>query len=192
MSVLTGRGGAAIQGETSELFSSVFIPLGSRGNDANGNEYIFVDFGSSQPTTGFHYGEFVCFDNAYLCTRLSATTIGNVGVVMAGSAAVTITTTLRYGWVMVYGIHTAAWGDTSLTSAITAHPLYAPVTTDLGWVGARGVTTSVASVIYGARACSAPDSCASTALSTSALAAPFTVQLCYPFINGSLNVHGTS
>lgn len=182
MSVISGRGGAAIPGETSELFSSIFLPLGTRATDVNGNEYVFVDFGSSQPATGFHYGEFVVFDHTFKATRISTGLLGWVGVIMAGSAAVTITTTLRYGWVQVYGIHTAAWGTSDVTSLTQLYPV---TTTDLGFLAGLATTTDVA-LITGVRACSAADTCASTALSTSSLAAPFTAQLNYPFISGAV------
>lgn len=194
MALMTGRGGTGVQGETSEVYSdlSKLPPLGTKTQDAVGNEYVLVDFGASQPTVGFHYGEFVVYDHTFTATRLTDTSIGYVGVVMAGSAAGTITTTNRYGWVQIYGVHTAAWGSTSITTALTGHPLSVFATSDLGSVGSKGVSTALGGVIFGARAVSAPDSCASTALSTSALAAPFSVQLNYPFITGALNVHGTS
>lgn len=186
MSLMTGRDGTGISGETSEVYSdlSKLPPLGSKAHDANGNEYVLVDFGASQPATGFQYGEFVVFDSAFLATRIGTSGRGWVGVVMAGSAAATITTTNRYGWVQVYGIHTRAWGTSDVTSATL---LYVSATTDLGRLEGLAHTTTTTLAIFGVRSCSAGDTCASTALSMSSLAAPFTAMLNYPFVNGALN-----
>ncbi len=184
MGNITGRAGAAMGGATSELFSDASkIPqLGTRATDDSGNEFILVDFGSSQPATGFHYGEYVSFDQNYLATRITTTSRGWVGVVMAGAGANTITTTLRYGWVQVYGINTFTWGTSDVTSATM---LYVVATTDIGYLQGLATTTDVLG-IFGVRAVSAADSCASTALSTSSLAAPFSAQLTYPFVSGAL------
>lgn len=186
MSVLSGRGGAAIAGETSEVWSdaSKLPPLGTRGFDASGNEYVLVDFGSSQKATGFFKGEWVVFDQNFLATSLSKTSRGFVGIVMAGTtAAATLTTTNRYGWVQVYGICTFALGTTDLTSAA---PVIVPVTSDLGYLELGTTSADTLVALYGVAVRSAPDSCASTALGTSALAAPCTVQLNYPFATANL------
>jgi len=192
MALLTMWGGGGVPGETSEVFSDASkIPaLGTRCRDHQGNEYVLVDFGASQPTTGFQGGEFVSFDHNYLATRITTTSRGWVGVIMAARGVTgTITTTNRYGWVQVYGINTFAWGSSDITSLTM---LFVPATTDLGYLGSALVATTVMLAIYGVIARTAPDTCASTALSTSALAAPFTVQLNYPFVTGNLMDHGAS
>ena len=181
MAVISGRGGAAIPGETSELFSSVFIPLGTRATDANGNEYCFVDFGSSPSATGFVYGSWVVFDNAYLATILTTTARGFVGIVMSGSGGQTVTATLRYGWVQIYGVHTGALGTSGVT---TDTGLIAVVTTDVGYVDKATSTDTTNFALFNAVARTAPNTCASTAIGTSALVAPFTAQLNYPFVAG--------
>jgi hypothetical protein len=181
MAVISGRGGAAIPGETSELFSSVFLPLGTRATDVNGNEYIFVDFGAAPSATGFVYGSWVQFDHNFLATILTTTARGWVGIVTSGSAGQTVSATLRYGWVQIYGIHTGALGTSGVT---TADGLIAVVTTDVGYVDKSTSTETSNFALFNALARTAPNTCASTATGTSALVAPFTAQLNYPFMAG--------
>jgi hypothetical protein len=180
MAVISGRGGAAIPGETSELFSSVFIPLGTRATDVNGNEYVFVDFGAAPLATGFIYGSWVQFDQNFLATILTTGARGWVGIVMAGSAGQTVSATLRYGWVQIYGVHTGALGSSGVT---TADGLITIATTDVGYVD-KATSADTNQAIFNALARTAPNTCASTAFGTSALVAPFTAQLNYPFMAG--------
>ena len=152
-------------------------PLGTHQTDLSGNEFVLVDFGVNVPANGWQQGEFCTFIlTTYAAARMTASGRGFVGVVMSAN----ITSTLRYGWVQVYGVNTFAWANTSVT---TAMGLTVPVTTDLGTIGASA-STDVSVALFGCLAVTDPNSCASTALGTSALAAPCTVILNYPFITG--------
>jgi hypothetical protein len=150
-------------------------------DDNSGNVFVLVDFGVNVPTNGWQQGEWCTYSlSTYAALRLSAANRGFVGVVMASG----ITSTLRYGWVQVYGVNAFAWANTSAT---TATPITVPVTTDLGTVTvSTSADTGVA--MFGALVVGDPNSCASTALGTSALAAPCTVILNYPFITGQFVV----
>lgn len=174
MGFLTGPMTGGFDGNSSEISDTQRGRLGHRAYDEAGNEYVYVDFQES-----FIRGEWVQFDVAYLATQLTATSRGYVGVVDG-----TVSASDRFGYVMVRGIHTAAWATSGAT---TADPVVVAATTDLGHI-ATGTSGDVSILISGAKVCTAPDTCASTALGTSALAAPCTVMLNYPFINGVFSV----
>ena len=99
-----------------------------------------------------------------------------VGVVVG-----TVSASDRFGWVQVYGIHSAAWATSNSSSGF---PAIIAATTDLGTITTDGTSANNIG-IQGVIVCSSPDTCASTALSTSALAAPATVMLNYPFISNT-------
>ncbi len=174
MAELSGQGPIIHSGATSEVDSSQKIKLGQRALDVDGNEFVYVDFQES-----FIRGEWCAFDHAYLATQLTAASRGWVGVVDG-----TVSASDRFGWVQVRGIHTAAWATSGAT---TVDPVVVAATTDLGHV-ATGTSADVSILIAGAHIATAPDTCASTALSTSALAAPCTVTLNYPYISGAFSV----
>jgi hypothetical protein len=174
MAELSGQGPIIHSGATSEVDSTQKIKLGSRGYDVDGNEVVYVDFQESCIA-----GEWVAIDSGYLATQLTAASRGPVGVVVG-----TVSASDRFGWVMIRGIHTAAWATSGAT---TVDPVVVAATTDLGHV-ATGTSADVSILVAGAHIATAPDTCASTALSTSALAAPCTVILQYPFISGAFSV----
>ncbi len=162
-----------VQGDTSISHTTAVHTVGMLAHDASGNQYRYIQFASAVIN-----GELVVIDHTWSGTRLSAALRGYVGVALATQAA------NAFGWVQVYGVNTFVWADSGVT---TADGVIAPVTTDLGHIAlATSADTSVA--IFGMRACTAPDSCASTALATSALSAPCTVQLNYPYITGQFFV----
>lgn len=163
---LVGSAGSA--SPTSEVHSSQAERLGQLAMDGDGNIYMYVDFQESCIA-----GEWVVVNHNYAASQLSSTATGYVGVVVG-----TVSASDRFGWVQVYGVHTSAWGTSGITSG---EALVVAATTDLGHVA--GMTTTVGIAVFGAIARSAPDTCASTALSTSALAAPFTVQLNFPYVS---------
>lgn len=176
MAELSGQGPIIAPSATSivDTSASQLIKLGQRASDVDGNEYVYVDFQESCIR-----GEWVSFDHTYAASQLTAASRGWVGVVDG-----TVSASDRFGWVMVRGIHTAAWATSGAT---TADPVVVAATTDLGHV-ATGTSADVSIAVYGAKVCTAPDTCASTALSTSALAAPCTVMLNYPFVTGQFAV----
>lgn len=154
-------------------------PVGTRIRDNAGNEFILCDC-VTPPANGWQQYEWVSFQGStYAATRLTAAGRGFVGILMSAPTA-----TLRYAWVQVFGWNANAWCNTSCT---TATPLIVPVTTDLGTVTvATSADTNV--ILRGALITTDPNSCASTALSTSALAAPGGVILNYPFVDGTFNI----
>jgi hypothetical protein len=175
MAELSAQGPIIHSGATSVVDSVQQIKLGSRGFDQEGNEYVYVDFQEACIR-----GEWVVFTSAYLASQLTSTSRGFVGVVDG-----TVSASDRFGWVMVRGVHTAAWATSGSSSGF---PVIAAATTDLGTVDTLGTSVDASVAISGVLVASAPDTCASTALSTSALAAPCTVILNYPFITGVVSV----
>ena len=174
MAELSAQGPVIHTGATTVVDSTQAQKLGMRAYDVDGNEYVYVDFQES-----FIAGEWACFDNAYLATQLTATSRGFVGVVIG-----VVSASDRFGWVQVRGVHTSAWATSGAT---TIEAVIVAATTDLGHVS---TATSADTGIHlsGVHVATAPDTCASTALSTSALAAPCTVVLNYPFISGTFAV----
>lgn len=174
MAELSAQGPVVHTGATSVVDDVQQGKLGRRAYDVDGNELVYVDFQEACIA-----GEWVSFDSNYLASQLTATSRGFVGVVVG-----TVSASDRFGWVMVRGVHTAAWATSGAT---TIEAVIVAATTDLGHVStATSADTGI--LVSGAHIASAPDTCASTALSTSALAAPCTVVLAYPFISGALAV----
>jgi hypothetical protein len=174
MAELSGQGPILHTGATSVVDTSAVSKLGSRALDVDGNEYVYVDFQESCIR-----GEWVSFNHSYEATQLTAASKGWVGVVDG-----TVSASDRFGWVMVRGVHTAAWATSGAT---TADPVVIAATTDIGHV-ATGTSADVSVLVFGAHVATAPDTCASTALGTSAVAAPCTVTLNYPYVTGTFNV----
>jgi hypothetical protein len=175
MAELSGQGPVLHSGATSVVDDTQIGKLGRRAYDVDGNEYVYVDFQEACIR-----GEWVVFTSAYAASQLTSTSRGFVGVVDG-----TVSASDRFGWVMVRGIHTAAWCTSGSSSGF---PVIAAATTDLGTVDTLGTSVDASFAISGVLVASAPDTCASTALSTSALAAPATVILNYPFITGVVSV----
>jgi hypothetical protein len=174
MAELSAQGPILHTGATSVVDDVQQGKLGRRAVDVDGNELVYVDFQEACIA-----GEWVTFDSGFLATQITAASRGYVGVVVG-----TVSASDRFGWVMVRGVHTSAWATSGAT---TIEAVIVAATTDLGHVS-TATSADVGILIQGAHIASAPDTCASTALSTSALAAPCTVLLNYPFINGSFAV----
>lgn len=84
--------------------------VGTRGRDANGNEYIYL-LGVASTVAN----DFVTFNSAtFATTRLVGTAVGPVAVAMAATVA------SRYGWYLVYGNGTGNNGN-----VVSAGALYA-------------------------------------------------------------------
>lgn len=172
MAELSAQGPIAVHGATSIVDTAAGNKLGARATDVDGNEYVYVDFQESCIE-----GEWVSFDSAYAAVQLTSTARGWVGVVMG-----TVSASDRYGWVMVRGVHTAAW----VTSGSSVGPVVATVTTDIGNVSVAAATGGVA--VFGVALITAPDTCASTASDPAgtSLSGVSTVYLNYPFITGDI------
>jgi hypothetical protein len=176
MAELSNQGPVLFSGATSVVdVNTVASPpptkFGQRGTDIDGNVYIYCDF---QET--FIAGEWAAISSTYLATQITSTTRGWVGVVVG-----VVSASDRAGWVQVYGIHSAAWATSDSSSGF---PAIVAATTDLGTITTDGTSANTIG-IQGVLVASSPDTCASTALSTSALAAPCTVILNYPFVSGT-------
>lgn len=172
MAELTGLP-IAVAGNTGLTESTQSQTLGILAWDGAGNGYRYVKFAGAYIT-----GEVVYMDNAWLATRLTNTSRGFVGIVMANQTA------NYYGWVQVFGVNTFVWADTGCT---TADPVIAPATTDLGHL-AVNTSGDTGIGIDGIHVATDPNSCGSTALGTSALSAPCTITLSFPFITGRFSV----
>lgn len=179
MAELSAQGPVLHSGATSVVDSSggQAVKLGTRGVDVDGNVYVYVDFQQALSN-----GEWVSFTSAFLAIRLTNTARGWVGVVAA-----TVSASDRFGWVQVYGVNTFAWASSDATTTFEA---ILAATTDLGSISTVS-TSNDGITVHGVHVATAPDTCASTALSTSALMAPCTVVLNYPFVTGSLSVAST-
>ncbi len=176
MAELSGDGPVVFSGATSVIdVNTAAVPaptkFGARAVDTEGNEYVYVDFQQA-----LLRGEWVSFDVSYKATRLTSTSRGFVGVVDG-----TVSASDRAGWVMVRGICSFAWATSDSSSGF---PVIAAATTDTGSVATLGTSVDASIAIQGVLVASSPDTCASTALSTSALVAPATFLLNYPFITG--------
>jgi hypothetical protein len=174
MAELSGQGPIIHSGATSVIDTTQATKLGQRAYDTEGNEFVYVDFQES-----FIRGEWCVFDHAFAAIQITAAARGWVGVVDG-----TVSASDRFGWVQVRGVHTAAWATSGAT---TVDPVVVAATTDLGTIG-TGTSADVSVLVFGAHVATAPDTCASTALGTSAVAAPCTVTLNYPYITGTFNV----
>ena len=147
--------------------------MGFIAHDNAGNQYRYVQFGAAAVN-----GEVVAMDGTWTTSRITTASRGFLGVALATQAA------NAFGWVQVFGVNSFVWADTGVT---TADPVIVVATTDLGHVG---VATSgdVSIAIFNMKFTTAPDSCASTALGTSATSAPGTAILAYPFVTGAFNI----
>lgn len=177
MSELSAQGPVLHSGATSVVDSTQAIKFGTHGFDVDGNEYVYVDFQEACIS-----GEWVSFNKDFAAIQLTSAARGWVGVV-----AGTVSASDRFGWVQVRGVCTNAWAT---SDASTAFEVIVAATTDIGSI--QTVSTSNDGIaVHGVHVSTAPDTCASTALGTSALVAPCTVLLNYPFITGSVSVATT-
>jgi hypothetical protein len=169
MAELSGPSPTLHTGATSIVDTTQQGKLGRRALDVDGNEYIYCSFSQA-----LNAGEFVCFDSAYAATRLTNTSRGWVGVVDGNTSGTT------YGWVMVRGVHAAAFVSCEATSA---KQLFAGTgTSDIG--APQASTSDAAAVIEGLRVTGDPDTCASTLIGTSASFGVISAVLNYPWVNG--------
>src|SRR3990167_630516 len=86
---------------TSVIDTSQVASLGTRGVDASGNEFIYL-----QGTASTVSGDWIVFDENWSTTRLAANEVGSVGIAMAAIVAG------NYGWYQIFGKNTIARTDT--------------------------------------------------------------------------------
>jgi hypothetical protein len=175
MAELSAQGAIAHHGATTVIDSSAFQKVGSRATDVDGNIYVYVDFQQALVR-----GEFISFDSGFLATRLTTTSRGWVGVVVG-----TVSASDRFGWVQVWGTNTAAIMTSGSSSGF---PAILVATTDLGAVDTLGTSVDASIAITGILVSGSPDTCASTDLSSSSVAARGSVLLNFPFVTGVVSV----
>lgn len=173
MSELSAQGPALHTGATSVVdVNSATVPppckLGMKGYDVDGNEFVYVDFQESCVN-----GEWVAFIGDYKASQLGSASLGYVGLVQA-----TVSASDRAGWVMVRGVSATALATSGSSGGF---PVIVAATTDLGTIATDG-TSANPIVINGILITASPDTCATTALSSSAGQGIASVILNYPFI----------
>ena len=102
MAELTGRT-QIFSGSTANVDTVLGQPLGTRAQDVDGNEYIYLQGVASTAT-----GSWVSFDEAYLTILTVANAKGRIGIAMAAIVA------SRYGWYQIYGKNTIALGSAAI------------------------------------------------------------------------------
>jgi hypothetical protein len=107
MANLVGPGAFVEAGATSVMFTTPFPHKpGDKARDADGNEFVFVDFTSST-----YYGCLVAINSLYEATPLLGTAnVSRVGAVVSGtpsSDAGNYPTSDNGGWVQIFGVHPA-------------------------------------------------------------------------------------
>lgn len=141
-------------GDTSVVDSSLKQPLGTRGFDGDGNEYIYLQ-GIGSTAAGY----WVSYDEAHLTILTVANAKGRIAIAMAATIAST------YGWYQIYGKNAAAVGGTAITTDL---PLF--LSASAGMVDDADVAGDL---INGAVSRS----------TTGTEASALTVEINYPFVN---------
>jgi len=106
MANLTGHA-ETFAADTSVVETTPSIQLGTRGRDAQGNEYIFL-----QGVASTAAGSWVTYNHAFATTLLAADAVGSVAIAMAA-----INATTKYGWYQIFGKNTIASTDTVVAGA---------------------------------------------------------------------------
>lgn len=121
MANLVGQGQVASGGATSIIFSTPFPHKpGDKARDADGNEYVFVDF-----TATVYYGCLVQINSLYQAAPLLGTANRpfRVGVVCSGTPSTEAgfhPTSDNGGWVQIYGVHPAVQTGTASDGGVSA------------------------------------------------------------------------
>jgi len=87
--------------DTTTVDSTLRHKLGARARTEDGNEYIYL-----QGVASVVLGDWVTYDEAHLCTRVSANGVGPLAIAQAAVVA------SRYGWFLIHG-YTASAGAIS-------------------------------------------------------------------------------
>jgi hypothetical protein len=160
-------------------YSSVIpakLALGTRARDAQGNEYIYLDFDALKAV-----GEIVTWDTDYLATDTGATTTGPIGVVCGEAATSDVA-----GWVQIYGVHTGVLAGSALTSGW----LQVGATTDGYSVPVNvAASSALAYEIHGMNAATSASTATTPGFAStgSSILGVFTAVLNYPYIVGNQN-----
>lgn len=159
---------------TSEVGSTAAHRVGTRGHDADGNEYRYVKFTEANGPGGW-----ATFDGSWNATRVTTTTRGPLGVAQTTSAA------NDYGWVKVYGIEDVAQISTGDSAATSTYVLTAPsgATSEPTLTAAAPTSAIVNNAVLGAWI-KAAASTATTGSSSSHSGTTVQVYLNYPFLLG--------
>jgi len=96
MAILTGRA-EIFSGDTTIVDTTKKMALGTRGFDASGNEYIYL-----QGVASTVLGSWVTYDEGHLTLLAVANGVGRVAVSMAAIVA------SSYGWYQIFGYNSAA------------------------------------------------------------------------------------
>lgn len=121
MANLVGQGQIASAGATSVIFSTPFPHKpGDKARDADGNEYVFVDF-----TATVYYGCLVQINSLFQAAPLLGTANRpyRVGVVCSGTPSTDTgnhPTSDNGGWVQIYGVHPAVQTGTASDGGVSA------------------------------------------------------------------------
>lgn len=116
MADLTGYAGI-FSGDTSVVDTVKKHALGTRAQDVDGNEYIYL-----QGVTSGEAGAWVSFDEAHVTTLLVADAVGRVAVMMA-----TLDATTDFGWCQIYGYCVKAFAIND-GSCVADVPIYSTST----------------------------------------------------------------
>lgn len=163
-------GSVASHGATSQVDSTQQVTLGSWGIDGDKNLYMYVDFQES-----FVAGEVVVINHVFQASQITNTSCGWVGIVIG-----TVSASDRFGWVQVYGYHSAALGTSGITSGA---PLVISATTSVGHFDA--MTSGVHLIVHGAFARTAGETATSPVASSDDVGL-VGVQLNFPYVIGQL------
>lgn len=90
-------------GDTTVIDTTAQMEIGTRAQDADGNQYVYMQGVSSLDATH----NWVSFDELYVPSLLAAGAKGRVAVAMA----VLNSSTATFGWYQIYGKNTAAGTD---------------------------------------------------------------------------------
>jgi len=157
MAELTGITGI-FAGNTTEIDTSARHTVGTRARDPDGNEYIYM-----QGVASCVLGSWVTYDEDYVTTLLTGTSIGPVAVAMA-----ILDATTEYGWWCIWG---ECEGD--VATAIAAGDVSVGYETTAGHVGDGH---AAGDQIYG---CVVRDAISANSTGT--------FQLSYPYVDDNSN-----
>lgn len=179
----------AFHNPTSEVNSTKQIELGSLGQDNAGNVYLYVDFQQALAA-----GEVVVYDEAFLATNATGTSVGPLGIVIG-----TVSASDRFGWILIKGSHTAVLASSNVRD--NGALMILPGTTNVGSLAdfaaiSTGSASDAGNIVYGMFPRSATGTTGTTFVagdgSSMTSSGIVTVQLNYPFVIGVDHTLATS
>lgn len=181
MAHLTGAVGYHAQTSETIGSSDPKLALGTRARDANGNEFVYVDFQAA-----FTAGEVVAISTTFTATDVTTATVGPIGVTCSTASSDTC------GWVQIYGTGSALGssllviGPVGLGDTSDGYSFLLPLTTAL--IQVSGVYVTLGSTATSAFTLGSSVGTAGT----SSLGGLVTVQLNYPFVEAGVHATETS